>query len=342
MNPEQEVKEQIKYLKSLAENQRKLKSFEIEERKGKDTLRYINEERYAPIIEATKAASEEENKKLTDISVGLEKSNKQIELYKQGNLNVLEGLATQFRGIENALEDTKHRGTVTQRYGAVPDDLLVYLANKSDEALCIAFDETSDPPSLRLGKFFVSKIALNYIVVSGAKFDMTPGAWLLLTRSSERMSEVSEEDKQLYCRLMWKTLHVYADPQNQKNLKSSRSKKWKLLKEYGVKRGFIPEKKSNASTSSETSDHDNTLTGEGLKRAEKLNKVIRYIPDDLNIMINKVYTTVLNVEAGHTNISINDVFLATEILDVVLKQGLISLTAYKNIYNLLEKHLLKL
>ena len=324
-DPKQQLLEQIRIQKKLAATQRKLKDIQIEDTTGKRNLRYATEDLYAPIIEATKTANTENVKKLDELALVSANTNKELELYKTGTQELVNVLQDTKKTIQEELEADIPRKVVTEKYGAVPDDVLIWLANKSDEALCIEFDEERNPPGLVLGGNPVQSFHSDFIKVNNKTYKMTPGAWQILTRRGKAsLDGVTEEDKELYCQLIFDTGHIYTiDSRGNKLFKSSKSAKYAMLKAWGIKVGKLTDP-----TKTKTAE---TKTGEGLNVKE----VIKYIVKDYSVLVPKLYTTILNLKAGHTNIDQNDIHLAYEILDMLYKDNHLSQKAFKNIYTFL-------
>jgi len=327
--PSKQIQEQIKLMKLENENRRKLRDQAVEDYSGRETFRVTQEKKYAPLIEATKSSTEETSKELVSISKAIDTQNKTlttqneaIESYKAGNDELLENLGELKRqaAIEQA-ESFLDESTTTYN---LPQHILEYLGNRDRDSLSIEYNTDKIPSGLYLGEHHVEHVGEWTMQVKNKTYAMSDGAWKLLTLSDAKLnhSEITEADIRKYCKLMFETDHVTTTDKNgKKQLKSSKSWKWKKLSEYGQLNGYLRKSRSQSTGS--------TSQGSGL---------VKFVPSDLNYLVGKLETTLGNIQLGHTNISKQDTFLATEIIDILKKQKLLSDTAYKNIYQLLGNH----
>jgi len=210
-------------------------------------------------------------------------------------------------------------------YSVIGQVAKTYLANRDkNDSLGLRWDEEEE--LFKIGLYPVeidtnSNLSIHMPpapqIVTG-----TEGLWKLLTQKNpykpgepriKWIAEVPSKDIDTYARLMYYTKACYKEGRNGLVKRSSTASKWnEIIKPYLEKK------------EAEKSLQRSNSTGHGIKGSG-----LTIIENDTQKLTHKLWVILGNIRAGHTNISNEDVQIASEILEIIKET--ISPMTYNNI-----------
>jgi hypothetical protein len=266
----------------------------------------------------------------------IEDAKRDIDESRDITTSQMRRMSLQQQGIKEIEEKSSDVDKNIYLLGDLPQK---YLPGRDTDSMSIKFDQD-------VGKFYIGNY--NYFNINGNDLEFensqggvtgTEGLWMLLTRkdpvNSTRWHDeysVSSSDLTKYNTLMY-YFNAYKHPKTGKRLASSNSKYTQIIKPYVDKREKAELNKSkNASNSS--------VSGSGINKNHLLlNSWIKFLPSDTNSLKQRLYVILGNIQAKHTNITVNDIHEAFEIVDYLKNKNLLSPVSYSNIYGILSNQL---
>jgi len=242
---------------------------------------------------------------------------------------------TNLREMHNTNQEQLAIDYIPEKYLNVIGNLAKrYLANRDKlDSLGLKWDE--DDEVFKLGTFVVnidgsSNIQLYDPATASVKVQLpaTEGLWMLLTQKNPyRVGEprlkwsqvVTKNDIELYRRWMYLSKACYKEGKNGWNKRSSTATKWvEIIKPY------LEQKEREMGSRSGLKDD---VEGSGLTIVE----------NDPKKLSHKLFVILGNLKAGHTNVTHEDIQMASEILDIIKPQ--ISAITYTNIRNIISSYI---